>query len=626
MTAQAHIGIVIDQEGNFLRTRLISDINDAVTIIPCSEASGSRSGKKPIHHPLCDQLQYVAGDFVDYGGTVTIGFVKDPEEPYKNYVKALTDWCESSFNHSKAQAVLKYVKKKNLVSDLIKNKILFIGEDGKFLSKRESKKQKNALDIFSVVSSQDDSFIRWEVEVPGEAESKVWKDRTLWDSWIQYYLSTKKKEPLCYVKGGEDFLSLQHPKYIRVKGDGAKLISSNDLSGFTFRGRFITAEQSCGVSFEVSQKAHNALIWLISRQGKVFFVKGEGGRKEPRLGVVAWATSGKIIPRVTDDALSILGFDDLPNDEPLIASTAQEVAIKFNRRMLGYSSELGNTDNIMVMAFDSASRGRLAITYYQENLSVSEYLTRIENWHKTCEWIHEYRYKDIQDKETGKNKRIFQPFIGAPAPRDIAETVYGSRADEKLKNATIERLLPCIIESRQIPRDIVDSSIRRACNRAGMDAFEWNKALSIACALYKKYNEKEDYYMALDRYRKSRDYLYGRLLASADCLERFALFTSEKKRDTNAARLMQRFADRPCNTWKAIELSLSPYKARLGGRAKKYLDAIDETMNLFDPPEDFISDKPLSGEFLLGYHCQREALKPQKNEPQDIEDDNLIIE
>ncbi len=112
-----------------------------------------------------------------------------------------------------------------------------------------------------------------------------------------------------------------------MKGDGAKLISSNDTSGFTFLGRFLTSEQACGVSLEVSQKAHNALLWLISRQGEVFFVKGDKGRKEPGLTVVAWATSGKTVPKVTDDPLSILGFDDLPEDEPPVVSTAQDMAI-----------------------------------------------------------------------------------------------------------------------------------------------------------------------------------------------------------------------------------------------------------------------------------------------------------
>lgn len=113
--------------------------------------------------------------------------------------------------------------------------------------------------------------------------------------------------------------------------------------------------------------------------------------------------------------------------------------------------------------------------------------------------------------------------------------------------------------------------------------------------------------MALDPNRKTRDYLYGRLLAIADRLEEHALYKAGEKRDTNAARYMQQFAERPNRTWRQIYLSLSSYMARLGG-AKYYKDMIDEVMNKFDPIEEFTSDKPLSGEFLLGYHCQRQAL------------------
>jgi CRISPR-associated protein Csd1 len=35
---------------------------------------------------------------------------------------------------------------------------------------------------------------------------------------------------------------------------------------------------------------------------------------------------------------------------------------------------------------------------------------------------------------------------------------------------------------------------------------------------------------------------------------------------------------------------------------------LDEVTCLFKP-EDFLKDTPLSGEFLLGYHCQRQALR-----------------
>jgi CRISPR-associated protein Csd1 len=619
MTAQAHIEIIIDQDGNFLDAHVITDKNDATTIIPCTENSGGKAGIKPEGHPLCEKLQYVAGDFVKYGGSVTVGFAKNPEEPYRNYIKALTGWCKSEFVHPKVVAVLEYVKKKKVIKDLVKRQKLFVGDDGKLLTKRPIKKDKNApADIFDITNSQDDAFIRWIVEKPGKHETKVWKDKTLWKSWSNFYLGNKEKEPLCYATGENALLSSQHPKYIRAKGDGAKLISANDKSGFTYRGRFTdkTGKQACSISLEVSQKAHNALIWLISRQGKVFWVKGNGGRKEPGLTVVAWAISGKPLPKLTDDSLSVLGFDELPNDEPLIVSTAQDVAKRFEERMLGYASSIGNTDNVIVMCLDSASKGRLAITYYREDLSGTDFLKKIKDWHKTCEWIHKYRYKDIQEKETGKNKRYFQPFIGAPAPINIAEAAYGKNVDDKLKKATVARLLPCIIDGQPIPRDIVESTVRRACNRIAMkdsdDKYEreWNKTLSIACSLYKKYHPKEDYNMALDENRNTRDYLYGRLLAIADRLEEVALYKGEKDRPTNAARYMQIFSVRPNRTWTQIYLSLTPYLQMSG--AGFYKDQIDEVKCKFISPEEYNLDTPLTGEFLLAYHCQRMKLRQYK--------------
>ena len=134
--------------------------------------------------------------------------------------------------------------------------------------------------------------------------------------------------------------------------------------------------------------------------------------------------------------------------------------------------------------------------------------------------------------------------------------------------------------------------------------------------------------MALEHERRTRNYLFGRLLAAADGLEGYALHLSGEKRDTNAARLMQRFADHPSSTWKSIELSLTPYKTRLGARAGKYLKVIDDVMAAFDT-EDFVNDKPLSGEFLLGYHCQRRELWPKgqvNDDGQDEQTDGINID
>ena len=92
-TQKAHIEIVIDEDGHFNRARVIPK-EEARTIVPCTEVSGSRSGKKPETHPLCDKLQYVAGDFMDYGGEVTSGFAEDPKEPHEKYKELLRNWCK----------------------------------------------------------------------------------------------------------------------------------------------------------------------------------------------------------------------------------------------------------------------------------------------------------------------------------------------------------------------------------------------------------------------------------------------------------------------------------------------------------------------------------------------------
>jgi CRISPR-associated protein Csd1 len=603
-TQKAQIEIVIDQNGNFRRARIVPK-DKARTIIPCTESSGGRtSGEAP--HPLCDKLQYVAKDYLIYGG--------NKDHYHQSYIKGLSDWCNSSFKHLKAVAVFDYINRGNVINDLIQHQVLVIGSDGKLLKQRfNDKKDKKVLDIFDLLPGrlnkkgewenwQADAFIRWEVDIPNAPCSRVWEDETLWASWIRYYSNTKQNKALCYVTGEELFSADQHSAKLRNDGDKAKLISSNDTSGFTFRGRFEDANQACGVGIEVTQKAHSVLRWLISRQGYRSRNAGQA--------IVAWATSGVEIHRLLDDPFEILGGENLKSDEADNVSTAQNLAIKLRNKIAGYKADLGDTSGVVVMGLDSATPGRMAITFYRE-LTGSDFLKRIEQWHETCAWVHNYRF--IESNGNKKKKKTYLRFVGAPAPKDITEAAYGTRVDDKLKKATVERLLPCIIDGQKIPKDIVDSAVRRATNRAGMEGWEWNKTLSIACALFRKLNEKEEYHMALDENRKTRDYLYGRLLALADSLEQWALNKAGEDRQTNAARLMQRFAERPYSTWRTIELSLAPYKARLGGQSQKRQALIDKVHDMFDPPEDYTSDKKLNGEFLLGYHCQREALRRPKN-------------
>lgn len=605
---QAHIEVTIDGQGRFLRANVVPK-GQGVTLVPCTEASAGRAGSKPVNHPLCDKLQYLAGDFLKYGGVVTSGFSANPGEPHEAYLTLLSEWANSPFAHPKLVAVLTYVQHGSLVSDLVQEKLLPVGDDGQLLAGWGGEKNE-APAIFAIMpngNSPDGAVVRWRVEIPGDPIPETWKDQGLMNSWISFYTSQKEALGLCMVTGDNRSLAEQHPAKLRHGADKAKFISSNDTSGYTFRGRFINADQACGVGFEVTQKAHNALRWLIARQA---YRNGDQA-------VVAWAVSGKSPPDPLANTFDLLGIetDNLEAEQVQApqGNAGQAFGLRLKKKLAGYRVELGSASEIVVMALDSATPGRMAITYYRE-LGGSEFLDRIEAWHTSHAWHQNF----------GKEMK----FIGAPAPRDIAEAAFGRRLDEKLRKATVERLLPCIVDGLLIPRDLVESTLHRAAHRVGLEHWEWEKNLGIACALFKGLHKEREYKMALED-RRTRDYLYGRLLALAEHVEDRALFVGGEKRDTSAAKLMQRFADHPFSTWKTIELSLSPYKSRLRAKRSGFLAAmenhLDEVVALFQG-EDFMNDSKLTGEFLLAYHCQRQVLRAKPEMEHDENTESTITE
>ncbi len=595
------------------------------TIVPTTEDSASKtSGIAP--HPLIDKLQYVAGDFIECGGKLPKSYQsegekkKDPKNIHEAYCNELKAWCNSEFSHLKARAVLKYIEKGTLVKDLDRFGILHLGADGKFLAKKDVKRQKDDQDIFAVpgITDQQDAVVRWRVEIDGETEMDTWRDETLWKSWQDYYLSKRKAESraFCYVTGEEAILTNKHPKYIRRKGDSPKLISSNDEKGFTFRGRFHTADEACLVGLEASQKAHNALAWLIDRQGKVF-EEQDGKKKVPSLTVLAWeASAQKEIPQPFQNTTEFVVDEDALDEEPEKPVVGQDFATRLTKMMLGYKASLKESKGISIIALDSLSQGRMAVTYYQE-FEPEVYLENIEKWHRECAWEHFYLDEYLK-------KRTF-----APALLEIAETINGKRAGAKIKHHTVSRLLPCVVEGRSLPRDVVEAAVRQASKRMGLhdpddrkyrgdDEYTWRKTLTIACALVKKsmlenskiLKGKEDD-MSLDLTNTNRDYLYGRLLAIADHLEAKALRDEQgqQKRPTNAARMMQQFSQRPYRTWKQIHDALPPYFWKLKSSTSNwYKDEIADVCCKF-VPEEFKSDDPLTGEYLLGYYCQWQELR-----------------
>jgi CRISPR-associated protein Csd1 len=408
------------------------------------------------------------------------------------------------------------------------------------------------------------------------------------------------------------------------------LISANDSGGYTYRGRFLDEKQACGIGFDVSQKAHNALRWLISRQG---FKNGDQV-------YVSWAVSGKPIPEPLADSWSLLEADDFDlkivdetvTSSPEITSDhprdlGDSYAQKLKKRLAGYAAKLEANEQIIIMGIDSATPGRMGILYYRELFS-HDFLNRLETWYKQFAWPQRHMQEIPGDNGKKPKTKIIWP-ISTPIPKDIAMAAYGDTVTDALKKKVIERLMPCIIDGQPFPLDLLNNCVRKATNRVGFASdtqWQWEKTLGIACALYRGYyqrhpniNQQRDYAMALEENYHSRDYLYGRLLAIAERIEEIALSVSSENRSTTAARLMQRFADRPFETWRTIELALQPYIQRLRvsrpGFLTNQLKEMDSVLVLFQH-DDFRRKEALSGEFLLAYHCQRQKFKT-KNETTD---------
>lgn len=575
----ASVTVVLDGKGNFIKAELIdAKSKDRVTTMPCTDSCASRSsGDDP--YPLCDKREYVYGDTEKHG----------------MYMNLLKSWACSAFANDKVKAVYTYAAKGTLAEDLKRSGI--------------------ACDDVS-------DFIRWSVELPGDTKPELWKDEATQNSWIQYYNSdafdeyctvqfTDKKDRekriretgLNYTDGSSAKIAAYHPAKIRHGGDKAKIISSNDTQNYTFRGRFLTDKEACQVGADATQKAHCALRWLIRRQGESL---GDG------LSVVTWNAAGDRLPSIVEGSGIFdygVDFAEEGKTQKKEYETAEEFAYAMNKRLVGYYGDIGNPQNIMILVIKEATpgQGRASIALYRE-LQNTDIVRALNNWYAGLLWYRSYWRRD----RDGAGGCVHS--IGTPSPKEIAECAYGERVKPNQIEKTVQRLLPCILDGSAIPFDLEQQCVLSASKLLTTDKSKRNSVLETACAVY-KYNRnriKEEYQLALEENRTSRDYLYGRLLAVAHQEEYRALkkMDPDSNRETNAMRYMQQFALRPATTWKLLyEQKLKPYRRHLSVKSVDYFERkVKDISDLFNV-DDYINDSPLSGEYLLGYQCQLKAFE-----------------
>ena len=558
-TQNAQITIDINSDGTIPSIGFAEKVEkeDAVTIIPITEDSSSRgAGINP--HPLADKLIYIAGDYPKYADVKK----SDNSDYYNAYIENLKKWCESGSAPQEVKAVYTYLSKGTIIADLIDAGIFTLNEKGKLSDEK--------------IANTDpaDCFVRFSVD-----GKKLWKDESLYQAYIAYVCGDCATSDICYATGEHGGITYKHPSKIRNTGDKAKLFSTNDESGFSYRGRFADKTQATAISFDYSQKLHNALKCLIKKQG--YIVDG--------LCILVWENNLEEIQKPFEGC----SFDD-DEDGYIPESNTGEINKTLTiASITGTKNKYKSDSKTLLIMFDSATTGRLSMTEYAE-VATSDYLSNLEKWHRDTSWIC-----------YGKRRSV--------SVYEIAACAYGNeegsvlKPGKKKKKDVYQRLIPYIVCGGRIPQDIVNQLFIRACRYNAFDnkSNNWQRVVNCACGMIRKriIETKGECTMSLEKECCDRDYLYGRLLAVADYAEG-STYDDNENRPTNAKRLIEAFSNHPCETWKVLCLSLRPYLNRMNIGKRSYFERMINQITAMFPLDTYNDNSPLSSEFLHAYSCQ----------------------
>lgn len=564
-------------------------------LVPCTETSASRSNGMDAH-PLCDNLQYVAGNSAiltkDFFSKLTDDdreFFEDVFRRIKagsrDYLQKQEDWI-SWIRESGAEpcpvldAVHKYVTEHDVIADLASAL-----EPVKFLMDRASRLYETAPAERKKFREEFRAFLKGVVyfECAELPEEKSVSGSFVAGSWNLYCdsLNGKKSLKICPVTGKPAIPAAAYPRKIRFDADLTRLVTMGDLAGLTFRGRYRNPDDLTKISEETSQKIHKSLSWLLrhyaTRYGEQYTVIWAPGFPER----IPSPLKRRDYPKAGQD-----GED--PGEEQDRGKYAWPEA---------WPELLSPDQKICIMAVDSMSKGRLSVAMWEET-DAARYRADLQKW-----------FSDLEIFDLGEYSFI-------PDISGIISDLSGNNWGGRLHSV----ILRSVLDGGPFPEDLMRRLVRKVLTESPREDVRY--AIRNAAALIKACeirNKGRRINVMLDTEMRDRSYLFGRLLAVADNLEGYALIKRHDATPTAAMRLMQQFSVMPAATWKNLEISLYRCQKILSVQqdTKRFLVSrqkiMDEILILFSQ-EDFASDTPLEPLFLLGFHHQRCSLLQKKED------------
>lgn len=613
------IEVLLSEDGNFIKAEWIP--KDQYIIFPITEDSIIRAGKVIAPHPLCDEFSYLSKEL--------------DEDKHKEYLNVLNDWLSFMRNghfNLLLDSISNYLKQETILRDCINS--LFKGrnyliKDDYSVALDMGEKSEKTINFKKI-------FVTFKVETEKAMEENlsVTTDQTIHQNYIEYVRGVNRKKPQtkCDISNEETYCISRH----RGLMGNAKLVSISNHDE-TYFGRFNNGEEIVHIGYEVSQKIHLMIKYLLENQDN---------RKQ--LGescfLINWFSDDIGNTSGVDIINAISPSDDIEDDEYGLDSSPSNlgggISSSINNYITGKKRDISSEGKFYLMILDKIAKGRISVKYFKE-LPQSDLFNRAEAWYHTTNWKF---YNSKTKKITHQTPSLF----------NYADVIYGYENDNgfmecsntKLRTKTVERLLPCIIDGKRIPKDIKNKMLENLCHRSSYDK-TWNYVVNVGCSIFKKYRmdnfNRKEVKELLDTDKQDRSYLYGRMLSVYEKLEQDALrvrateneigqddkekSATNEKLITNAERLWTAYTKMPARTLLILENKIRPYKERLKKNnypTALYYDMLTtDIMNRLSELDNFEQErnKPLTEEFIFGYYAQKQKLYQKNSKKQD--EDNV---
>ena len=577
------IELLLSKESDLLEARVHPD---GETIqFPVTEDSVARSsGVAP--HPLVDSASYV---------------IQDGEKRSTAYMKQMENWLAYDANDY-VQIIRDFLKKPGML-EAVKKKLKDSEEGGEEKSKNSAK----SIDFEKV-------FFTFSIEnYEGMKNVSVSENTALQERYKDYVEYQNAQDPskekiICNLSGKEDYLCIKHQPLMGT----ARLVSQITANDENYRGRFMTADQSIKIGMETSQKIHLMAKYLLSGKETRRWL-GE------QANMVSWFSNDLSNAVAFDPSKSaempagifekLLAEQKDESDAPAIADEITENIVK----SFTNGKQLFSDDTTYYIAiFDKISNGRVAAKYFR-SLSGSRLKDNLVAWQEKYHWRG--FSKDNWDKEF------------TPSPRRMVLAAYGVERDGMLEIAKndflknqYQNIVTALVEGRAVPRNFEKALAVNIRHRQNYDK-TWMEVLFCALAVLKDKGGMKN--PMLNRENTDRSYLFGRLLASFEYLEK-STFSKGDERSTNAEKMWTSYTNHPATMMLRLRNLMIPYERKLerSDEALKrmaYFNAmreIREATNMLHESYNMDSvevNRPLDYGFIFGYEAQRQAFYSGKN-------------